>query len=163
MIYRVSNVSKPGIPLKVYASLDSFKIYACDCGLLRRLARVKAETIVNKNSGFTEFKGALAENAILQSLIVELDDENQFYWTSEGRAEIEFIIGLGSEIIPIEVKAEDNIAGKSLSVYASKYKPSIRIRFSMNNLQENEGLFSIPNPMADWAIGLITKSVENKK
>lgn len=150
MIYQVFNVSKPGIPLSGYAERDAFKVYACDCGLLRRLARVAPEVIMNGNAGFTEFKGALAENVVLQSLIAQPDADVPYYWTSGNTAEVEFVIQHETEIVPIEVKAEDNVGGKSLTVYNNKYHPKYRVRFSTNNLQKNENLLSIPLPMACW-------------
>lgn len=150
MIYQIHCVSKPGIPLSGYAQTDAFKIYACDCGLLRRLAKVRPDVIMNGAAGYTEFKGAMAENSVLQSIVSQFPGDIPYYWTSEGRAEIEFIMEWKSEVIPIEVKAEGNISGRSLSVYTNAYSPDHRIRFSMNNLQENGGLLSIPNPLADW-------------
>lgn len=150
MIYQVFNVTKPGIPLSGYAELDAFKVYACDCGLLRRLARVAPEVIMNGNAGFTEFKGALVENVVLQSLMAQPNADVPYYWTSGNTAEVEFVIQYETEIVPIEVKAEDNVGGKSLTVYNNKYHPKYRVRFSANNLQRNENLLSIPSPMACW-------------
>ena len=151
MIYRVNNISKPALPLKAYEDPNAFKVYACDCGLLRRMARLPASTILDPSSNYTEFKGAIAENAVLQSLIPILDGDIPCYWTSGNRAEVEFVVQYDSEIIPIEVKAEDNISGKSLSVYFGKYNPKYRIRFSFMNLQYNGGLLSCPSPLAQWA------------
>ena len=156
MIYQVFNVSKPGIPLKGYADMDAFKIYACDCGLLRRLANVKPDVIMNRSSGYSEFKGAMAENIFLQALMPQTGSETPFYWTSDNQAEIEFLVEIGLDVVPVEVKAEGNISGRSLSVYNQKYSPAKRVRISMNNLQENGGLYSIPNPMADWMIKLVS-------
>ena len=67
------------MPLSAYSELDSFKVYACDCGLLRRLARIPAEVVLDGNSGYTEFKGAMAENLVLQSLMTELDGNVPYY------------------------------------------------------------------------------------
>lgn len=150
MIYQIFNISKPGIPLSGYAERDIFKVYACDCGLLRRLARVSADIIINGNAGFTEFKGAMAENVALQSLMSQADAEAPYYWTSGNKAEVEFVIQHQSEVVPIEVKAEENIGGKSLTVYNERYHPKYRVRFSSNNLQRNGNLLSIPSPMACW-------------
>lgn len=157
LVYQVFNVTKPGIPLSGYEDREAFKLYACDCGLLRRLANVKADVIQNRNAGYTEFKGAMAENAVLQALLAQIGPDKPFYWTSEGRAEIEFLIDVDGEVIPVEVKAEGNTNGRSLSVYTEKFSPSRRIRISMNNLQENGGLYSIPNPLADWTLRLLGK------
>lgn len=154
MIYRVRNTSKPGIPLSAYEE-DAFKIYACDCGLLRRLARLSADAILSGASGYTEFKGAMAENMVLQSLLTQNIDDVMHYWSSGNTAELEFLIQQGSRIIPVEVKAEGNIAGRSLSEYTKKYSPDIRIRFSSLNLQYNGGLLSAPGAMACWTTRLL--------
>lgn len=150
MIYRVYNISKPGMPLAAYTQTDAFKVYACDCGLLRRLARLPATVITDPVANYTEFKGALAENAVLQTLMPMTDDMIPSYWTSEATAEVEFVLQWNENIIPVEVKAEDNINGSSLSVYNKKYNPKYRIRFSMMNLQYNQGLLSSPAPLAGW-------------
>lgn len=150
MIHRVFCISKPGMPLSAYEETDAFKAYACDCGLLRRLAHLPAAVVTDPIANYTEFKGAMAENAVLQSMMPLLDDHPPYYWTSPGTAEVEFVIQWGDEIIPIEVKAEENISGSSLSVYTKKYLPRYRMRFSMLNLQYNEGLLSSPAPLAGW-------------
>ena len=150
MIHRIYNISRPGMPLSAYQNPDAFKVYACDCGLLRRLAHVPATVVTNPIAGYTEFKGAIAENAVLQSLIPHCDGFNPSYWTSAASAEVEFVWQHGTDIIPIEVKAENNISGNSLSVYNGKYHPRLRIRFSMRNLQYNGGLLSCPSPLAGW-------------
>ena len=154
LVYRIYNISKPGIPLSAYTDLSAFKVYAFDCGLLRRLARLSPEVVLSGNMGYTEFKGALAENAILQSLVPQ-SDGLPFYWSSENRAEIDFLLQVSSQIIPVEVKAENRVSGKSLSVYSSKYKPSLKIRFSTNNLKESQGLINIPNFLSDRTFKLI--------
>lgn len=150
MIYRINNVSKPGMPLKAYEEPDAFKVYACDCGLLRRLARLPSSVILDLISNYTEFKGAMAENAVLQSLMPLLDNYTPNYWSSDSKAEVEFLVQWQNEIIPIEVKAENCISGRSLSVYNDKYHPLNRIRFSFLNLQSNSGLLSCPAPLAEW-------------
>ncbi len=150
LIYRVFDISKPGMPLSAYQESNAFKVYACDCGLLRRLAHLPASVVTSTVANFTEFKGAMAENAVLQSIIPLLDVQIPNYWTSGRQAEVEFVIQWGEDIIPIEVKAENNISGKSLTEYYKKYNPRYRIRFSMQNMQLNEGLFSCPSPLAAW-------------
>ena len=150
MICRIFNIAKPGMPLSAYAETDAFKVYACDCGLLRRLARLPATVVTDPIANYTEFKGAMAENAVLQSVLPLLDDQKPYYWTSPGTAEVEFVVQWGDEIIPVEVKAEENISGNSLSVYFKSYSPRYRMRFSMQNLQYNGGLLSCPAPLAGW-------------
>lgn len=150
VIHKVYNVTKPGLPLSAYADPSVFKIYACDIGLLRRLARLNADVVIAPTAGYMEFKGALAENAVLQSLVNMRNGDIPFYWTSGNKAEIEFIADFGTNIVPMEVKAENCVSGRSLAVYNDKHKPQHRIRFSMLNLQKNENLLSCPLPLADW-------------
>ena len=149
MIHRVFSVAKPAMPLSGYREISAFKAYACDCGLLRRLARVPADVVLGGASSYTEFKGALAENMILQSF-TSIRDDVPYYWTSAGRAEIEFVVQNGTDIVPIEVKAAGCVGGKSLAIYNEKFNPPIRIRFSANNLQKNGNLISCPLYLSDW-------------
>lgn len=157
MIYRINNITRPLFPLSAYEDLSAFKLYACDCGLLRRLAKLPSSIIVSPTANYTEFKGAMAENAILQSLMPILRREVPFYWSPDSRAEIEFVIQWNDEIIPIEVKAENCVSGRSLSVYKEKYASKHRIRFSFLNLQYNCGMLSCPSPMADWLPSLLER------
>ncbi|MDE6377487.1 MAG: ATP-binding protein, partial [Duncaniella sp.] len=150
MIYRVYSISKPGMPLSAYRENDAFKVYACDCGLLRRLARLPASIIADPVANYTEFKGAMAENTVLQNMLPIMDGDIPCYWASGATAEVEFIIQWNTDIIPIEVKAEGNISGSSLSVYNKKYNPHYRVRFSMLNIRYNGGLLSCPSPLAAW-------------
>lgn len=89
MIYRVYNINKPGMPLAAYEETDAFKVYACDCGLLRRLAHLPATIVTDPIANYTEFKGAMAENAVLQSLLPLTDNQTPCYWTSDGKAEVD--------------------------------------------------------------------------
>jgi len=150
MIYRVYNISKPGMPLSAYRESDAFKVYACDCGLLRKLAYLPASVVTDPIANYTEFKGAMAENAVLQSIMPLTDSQLPCYWTSAATAEVEFVVQWGADIIPIEVKAGNSINGSSLALYNKKYNPAYRVRFSMQNLQFNMGLLSCPSPLASW-------------
>ena len=106
-------------------------------------------------ANYTEFKGAMAENAVLQSIMPLMDYQVPCYWSSDAKAEVEFVIQWREHVIPIEVKAEDNICGNSLSEYNKKYHPLYRLRFSMLNLQFNEGSLSCPSPLAGWLDSLL--------
>lgn len=150
MIHRVNSVSKPSMPLSAYADPSAFKVYACDCGLLRRLANLPASVIVDPIANYSEFKGAMAENAVLQNLVATGEGVVPYYWSSEGKAEIEFLIQWHDRIIPIEVKADNCLKGRSIVVYNEKYHPVNRIRFSSQNLQRNCGMLACPAPLVEW-------------
>lgn len=156
MIYRIHCISKPGMPLSAYEDTAAFKVYACDCGLLRRLAHLPASVVTDPIANYTEFKGAMSENAVLQSIMPLLDSQPPYYWASEATAEIEFVVQWGENIVPVEVKAEENTSGRSLTEYNKKYSPKYRIRFSMLNLQYNCGMLSSPAPLASWLDRLFT-------
>jgi predicted AAA+ superfamily ATPase len=149
LIHQIFSISKPDLPLSAYKDLSAFKIYACDCGLTRRMANLSAEVILNPAIGYTEFKGALAENVVLQSLLAQYNSDI-YYWNSGNMAEVDFVLQDNELSIPIEVKSDTRISGKSLSIYYNKYHPKVRIRYSMNNLKYNDGLLSMPLPLTDW-------------
>lgn len=155
MIHRVFCVSNPALPLSAYEDCSAFKVYAGDCGLLRRLAGLPATAVVEGAAGYTEFKGAMAENAVLLSLLAA-GAAMPHYWAAAGRAEVEFVVQSGGEIVPVEVKAENCIAGRSLSVYRQRYEPRHSIRFSALNMRQDDGLLCCPAPMAAWAGNFMT-------
>ena len=155
LIHRVFCCSKPFLPLKSYDDLSAFKIYLSDIGLLRELAGLPPEAILSGNVVYTEFKGALAENYVLQSLVCQIEVLPR-YWTSLGKAEVDFIIQLNMDIIPAEVKSETRLGGKSLSVYDDNYRPAYKIRYSLNNLKMDGNLINIPLYLADWTVKLVS-------
>ncbi len=148
LVYKIYRVSKPALPLISYDDLSAFKIYALDVGLLRRLANLPTSAIVEGDRLFTEFKGALTENYILQSIQSQFDTDVA-YWTSNGIAEIDFLFQLENKVIPVEVKSDKNIKSKSLAVYRKKYSPEIALRYSLHNLNRNEDVINIPLFLAD--------------
>ena len=153
VIYKVYNVTKPSMPLISYNDLSAFKIYVCDVGLLRKMTNLDSKIIVENNKLFEEFKGALTENFIIQSLTSS--NYNSYYYTFNNKYEIDFLIQYENEIIPIEVKSSENINNISLKVYNEKYNPKIRIRFSMKNLSKDGNLINIPLFMAEYLEKLI--------
>lgn len=154
LVYRVSRNTKPALPLAAYDDLSAFKIYLLDVGLLRRLSLLDPVAIKEGNRLFVEFKGALSENYVLQSLVHQFETPPR-YWTSGNKAEIDFLIQYENSIIPIEVKSDNSVKGKSLSLYNKEFQPEIRIRYSLKNLKQDEGLLNIPLFMADYTKKLI--------
>lgn len=148
LIYKVSLCRTPQVPLKSYEDLSIFKIYSLDIGLLRVLAEMDAGVYLSDNPAFKEFKGALAENYILQSMVAQGVNCSR-YWASGNQAEVEFIIAKGCDVIPIEVKSGTSVTGRSLVEYNKRYTPPVRIRFSMLNMKQDNGLINIPLFLAD--------------
>ena len=152
LIHVIHRVTKPGYPLKAYEDLNAFKIYLLDVGLLGAMADLSSNTIVEGNRIFTEFKGALSEQYVLQELIAE-DHLNPMYYSAENsRMEIDFIVQKGDEVIPIEVKAEENLRAKSLRSYCEKYKPKTAVRFSMSDYREQDWMVNVPLYEINWLI-----------
>lgn len=152
LIHVIHRVTKPGYPLKAYEDLNAFKIYLLDVGLLGAMADLSSNTIVEGNRIFTEFKGALAEQYVLQELIAE-DHLNPMYYSAENsRMEIDFIVQKGDEVIPIEVKAEENLRAKSLRSYCEKYKSKTAVRFSMSDYREQDWMVNVPLYEINWLI-----------
>lgn len=154
LVYQVKLNTKPAIPLSAYDDLSAFKLYAFDVGLLRRMARLSHMAYAEGNRLFTEFKGAMIENYILQSIISQFDDTPR-YWSSGNTAEVDFLVQYQNSIIPIEVKSDANVKSRSLSLYHQKYHPALRIRFSMRNLHFEDGLINIPHFLSDYTCELI--------
>jgi predicted AAA+ superfamily ATPase len=158
LIHRVSRASKPGIPLKSYAnSTGAFKLFLCDIGLMSAMSKVDVRILLEGDALFREFKGALAEQYVCQELKLT-DDIEIAYWANEppARAEIDFLLQLKSEIIPLEVKSSTNLKAKSLSVYREKFHPNIEIRSSLADYNKSNNLYDIPL----YALNNISKILE---
>ena len=158
LINKVSLCQTPQVPLKSYEDLSIFKIYCLDIGLLRVLSELSPDAYLSDLPTFKEFKGALAENYILQSLLANGINCSR-YWASGNKAEVEFIVQHGMEVIPIEVKSGVSVTGKSLTEYNKKYLPCLRVRFSMLNLKRDDTLLNIPLFLADRAKLLVKETL----
>lgn len=144
LVHKVNRVSKPGFPLKSYIDFDAFKIYMIDVGLLGAKSELDKNSIFDGNEIFTEFKGALTEQFVLQE-IKSGGVYTPYYYTSEkSNYEVDFLIQKGRSVVPIEVKAEENLKAKSLKFYCEKFKPKQAIRTSMSNYREQDWLTNVP-------------------
>ena len=143
LIHKVNRLNKVGFPLAAYADWADFKIYLNDIGLISAIAELSPEIILRGNELFSEFKGIISEQFILQQLLSA--NVKPYYWNPENtRSEVDFIVQLDNLIVPIEVKASENVKAKSLSVYYEKYKPEICIRTSLGGYKSQEWLQNVP-------------------
>jgi len=149
LIHQIFLVETPNLPLSAYKNLSSFKIYLNDIGLLRRMADLAPNVFMTDNTNYKEFKGALAENYVLQSLVSQYTKE-PYYWTFKTSAEVDFLMQIGLDAIPIEVKSGESVTGGSLKFFDSKYSPKYKLRYSMLNLSFSGTLLNIPLFLADW-------------
>ncbi len=153
LVHKVHRVSAPSLPLKAYEDLKAFKLFLVDVGLLSCMVGLRQDVLLDGNELFKEFKGALTEQYVLQQLKT-VKGLNVYYWTADrGTAEVDFVIDTGSDVIPIEVKAEQNLQAKSLKVYREKFHPRLSIRISMADYKREDWLLNLPL----WAIEDDTK------
>lgn len=142
LVLKVNRIEKPTLPLNAYADFDAFKLFFIDIGLLNAIGDLDQRILLDKNNILTEFKGALTEQFVCQQLKIK---KKLYYWTAtNATAEIDFVLQFQNEIIPIEVKAEENLKSKSLKVYVEKYAPKTAIRTSMSKYRQEGWLINIP-------------------
>lgn len=162
MLYRVYRNSAPGLPLSAYDDLSAFKIYAADVGILRRLAKLPPAVFDAHAGGYVEFKGALTENFVHQALLPQFEDQPRYWSQNNPPYEVDFLVQSGTDVIPIEVKADKNIDSKSLQKFKELFgnRVRLRVRFSSNNLRLDNDVLNIPLFMADHARHLIDIALE---
>ena len=157
LVKKIYRSTAPGLPISAYDDLSAFKIYLADVGLLRRLALLAPTAFGEGNRLFTEFKGSLSENYILEALSNQFEATPRYWSQNNPPYEIDFIIQRENDIIPVEVKAEANTESKSLKKYKEKFrnKVKLRVRFSLDNLKLDSDMLNIPIFMADETDKLI--------
>lgn len=142
LVLKVNKLEKPALPINAYADFDAFKLFLVDIGLLNAISNIDQKILLEKNNILTQFKGALTEQFVCQQLKIRTE---LYYWmASNATAEVDFVVQYKNEIIPIEVKAEENLKSKSLKVYVEKFSPKTTIRTSMNKYREESWLTNIP-------------------
>lgn len=143
LVHSVPRIKKPHLPLSAYQD-NAFKLYGLDIGLLSAQSHLDASVLLDGSRIFSEFKGALTEQYVLQQLIANQDNP-VFYWATEkGTAEVDFVMQQKQAVIPIEVKAEENLKAKSLKVYVEQFQPERAFRFSMADYREQDWLVNVP-------------------
>lgn len=143
LIYVSHHITAPKFPLNGYIGANAFKLYCVDVGLLGALSHLNAKIILEKNALFSEFKGALTENFVAQSLKVQ-GISQLFYWTSGNAAEVDFIVPVENTIHPLEVKSGTSNKKKSLLVYDEKWHPIVLNRASLLNLKQDGRICNYP-------------------
>ena len=151
LVHKIYRSSTPGLPMSAYDDLSAFKIYLADVGVLRRLAQLAPTAFTEGNRLFTEFKGSLTENFVLQTLLTQFEVTPRYWAQNNPPYEVDFLIQRENEIFPVEVKAESNTRSKSLKKFKELFpdKVKLRVRFSLDNLKLDEDVLNIPLFMAD--------------
>lgn len=142
LIHQINCVKAPRIPLKSYEDREAFKLYLLDVGLLAAMCELEQETLLNGNRIFTEFKGALTEQYVMQELI---NKHSLYYWAKpKSNQEVDFLIQLNGAVMPIEVKAEENLQAKSLKAFVNENNIATAIRTSMSDYREESWMTNVP-------------------
>ncbi len=157
LVYKIYRSTAPNLPIAAYDDVSAFKIYLADVGLLRRLAQLAPTAFAEGNRLFTEFKGALTENYVLQALLTQFEVIPRYWSQTNPPYEVDFLIQRDNDIFPIEVKSEANINSRSLKKFKELFpnQTKLRIRFSLNNLKLDDDMLNIPLFMADYTDKLI--------
>ena len=144
LVYKVGRISKPDMPLMAYQDFNAFKLFVMDVGILAAMSNLDAKSLLDASRIFNEFKGTLTEQYVLQQLVAG-GKVKPFYWSAEGSTgEIDFVFQWGGEVVPLEVKAAENLQAKSLKNYCAKYKPRQAVRTSLSDYRREEWLLNIP-------------------
>lgn len=142
IIIKCKKVGQIKKPLEGYVDLSSFKLYMGDIGLLTYKAGLIPEDLMTNSNEINEYRGGLTENYVAQALLT--NKYALYYWESDGKAEIDFVILKDNKIIPVEVKSNDNVRSRSLSVFCQRFEPEYSIRISTKNIGIENNIRSIP-------------------
>ena len=144
LVYKVNRCKKAQLPLAAYEDLSAFKMFLSDIGLMCAMSNVPAQSLLNGNVLFSDFKGALTEQYVLQQLKTN-ETLSIYYWSADNsRGEIDFLVQNDDEILPIEVKAEENLQAKSLRSFV-EHNPGLQgIRLSMSPYRKQDWLINYP-------------------
>lgn len=165
LVHKVYRSTAPKLPMSAYDDISAFKIYLVDVGLLRRLAQLAPTAFGDGNRLFTEFKGALTENFVLQSLMTQFEVDPRYWSQTNPSYEVDFLVQRENDIIPIEVKAETNTTSRSLKKFKELFSDMIklRVRFSLDNLKLDDDVLNIPLFMIDQTDRLIGMALERRE
>ena len=144
LVHKVNRVNMPHLPLKAYEDGKAFKLFVVDVGLLGCMAGLGQRTLLDGNGLFVEFKGALTEQYVLQQLVTKAELRIYYYTNERGSCEIDFLVDDGERVIPLEVKAEENLRAKSLRTYKEKFQPELSIRTSMADYRKEDWMVNLP-------------------
>lgn len=151
LVHKVHRISKPVVPLKFYEDMASFKLFLLDCGLLGALSETPPEQMLIGDNVFEEYKGAFTENYVLQQL-KSLPRTFVYYYSNDNSTlEIDFVVQHEAHVIPIEVKAEENLRAKSLRQFVTDNSGLHGVRFSMSDYREQDWLTNVPLWAVRWA------------
>ena len=144
LVYKVNRAKKGQMPLSAYEDFSAFKLFMLDTGLMCAMSNLPAQALLDGNALFSDYKGALTEQYVLQQLEA-IKELSIYYWSSDNsRGEIDFLLQYGTDIIPVEVKAEENLQSKSLRAFVERNPGLHGVRLSMSDYREQDWLTNYP-------------------
>lgn len=144
LIYKVNRSKKGQLPLAAYEDFSAFKIFMSDIGLMGAMSKLPAQSLLSGNALFSDFKGALTEQYVMQQLKTN-SNLAIYYWSADSsRGEIDFLLQRDCDIIPVEVKAEENLQAKSLRSFVDKNPGLHGVRLSMSPYREQDWMTNYP-------------------
>ena len=144
VVYKVTRVRSGEMPLRGFEDMDAFKLYTLDIGLHGAMAGLNANTLVQGNELFMQYKGALTEQYAQQEMRCMSDMEIHYWTPDDSRAEMDFVVQHAGEVIPVEVKAEQHLRAKSIAVYIQQNNPKRIIRTSLAPYKQGEIVTDVP-------------------
>ena len=144
LVYKVARCNKLSLPLAIYEDLSAFKLYFVDVGLLGAMVDTEASQIIVSNNAFTEYKGGMTEQYVLQQYMSHGISPIYYHKTDDSRLEIDFVIQSSGSILPVEVKAAGNVRANSLTTLLSNNPEMQAIRYSMLPYRKQNQLTCIP-------------------
>lgn len=157
LVTRVRRITRPGIPLYSYEDEGSYKLYFLDVGLLGAALHLDAQTVVGGNELFTHAKGIYAEQYVCQQLVASAQGPSSegtgpYYWSADGKAakgEVDFVYECGGQVVPLEVKADENVKGKSVARFAREFGIKRSLRLSLRGFEDQGWIVNYPLYAAD--------------
>lgn len=154
LLNMVPRISKPGVPLSAYTDRKAFKLFTLDVGILCAKSGIEPKAVVEGDRLFTEFRGALAEQYVVQELIAS--DHSLYCWKAEkSDGEVDLVTECSGTPAPIEVKASENLRSKSLRSFRDRYDIGLSVRTSLSGTRDEGWLLNIPL----YAIGRLDEAV----
>lgn len=144
VVHRVNRVSKPALPLKFYEDFSAFKLFPLDCGLMGAMAATPAAAVLAGDAGFAEYKGAFAEAYVLAEMLAAQDAPVFYFSASDSMVEIDFIAQKGEAVVPVEVKAAENLQSKSLRTFVAAHEGLKGVRFSLSPYRDQGWMENVP-------------------
>ncbi len=142
VVLNCTKVTEGKCPVSIYEDMTAFKIYYSDIGLLSMRMELTPQSVIQNMNISDKARGMMAENYVAEQLCAK--DISIHYWESDNRAEVDFIIQIENDVVPVEIKSADNTKAKSLAIFTKRYEPAYCIRSSAKNFGFENGIKSIP-------------------